>query len=174
MVETEIYERHGSKLASWSGVNIFALWLSTSQPPVTEDVTDLMEKEQQQPGIMKSPSPGYPVLRRAQAFLLHKSKGWEYMFSTSTHMFSEETTPNQKKSQNTETLAGLTCILERFVQLEEWYNTELICMWESQNPHWKNCGKKHKGRGKYPVNVASDKCSWRHCAYNRTAKKSVW
>lgn len=50
--------------------------------------------------------------------------------------------PQTKKWQNTETLAGLTNILERFVQLEEWRNTKLICMWESQNPHWKNCGKK--------------------------------
>lgn len=74
--------------------------LSTSQPFLTEDVTDLREKGQQQPGIMKSPSPGSPVLGRAQAFLLHMSKGWEYMFCASTHMFSERTTPNQKMTKH--------------------------------------------------------------------------
>lgn len=73
--------------------------------------------------------------------------------------------PQTKKWLSTETLAGLTSILEMFVQLEERRNTELICMWESQNPHWKNCGKKHKGRGKYQIDVASDKCSCCHCRY---------
>lgn len=128
-----------------------------------EDVTDLMEEEQQQPGISH-------LLQAILCWEGHwlscctQVKAGNICFVLLPTCFQKEQ-PQTKKWQNAETLAGLTSILERFVQLEEWHNTKLICMWVSWNPHWKNCGKQHEGRGKYPVNVASDKCSCCHYRY---------
>lgn len=166
MVETEICERHGSKLALWSRVNdLFALWV-IYKPVICNRGCDWL-------GGKGATTALDPVVTFSRLPCAEKSTGFPVApqvkagntcFVLLPTCFQKEQ-PQNKKWQSTETLAGLTSLLEMFVQLEERRNTKLICMWESQNPHWKNCGKKHKERGKYPVDATSDKCSCFHCRY---------